>query len=56
MQIEQAIYKDDKKFKKAFNTIWDCSGVWVSGTCQHGVIYALKFVLHAESPAKYCGK
>jgi len=53
MQIKQAISKDDKKFKKAFNKIWGRSGGWVSGTCQHGVIYALKFVLRAESPRDY---
>ena len=53
MQIKQAISKDDEKFKKAFNKIWGRSGGWVSGTCPHGVIYALKFVLRAESPRDY---
>ena len=53
MQIKQAISKDDEKFKKAFNKTWGRSGGWVSGTCQHGVIYALKFVLRAESPRDY---
>ena len=53
MQIKQAISKDDEKFKKAFKKIWGRSGGWVSGTCQHGVIYALKFVLRAESPRDY---
>ena len=53
MQIKQAISKDEEKFKKTFNKIWGRSGGWVSGTCQHGVIYALKFVLRAESPRDY---
>ena len=52
MQIKQAISKDDETLK-AFNKIWGHSGGWVSGTCQHGVIYALKFVLRAESPRDY---
>lgn len=56
MQIEQVIYKDNKKFKKVFNMIWDCLGVWVFGICQYGVIYVLKFVLYVESLVKYCGK
>ena len=53
MQIKQAISKDNEKFKKAFNRIWGRSGGWVSGTCQHGAIHALKFVLCAESPRNY---
>lgn len=53
MQIKQAISKDEEKFKKAFNKIWGRSGGWVSGTCPHGVIYTLKFVLGAESPRDY---
>ena len=44
---------DAEKFKKVFNKIWGRLGGWVSGTCQHGVIYALKFVLRTESPRDY---
>lgn len=53
MQVKHAISKDDAKFKKAFKQLWGCSGGWVSGTCPHGVIYALKFVLRPESPRDY---
>jgi len=53
MQVKHAISKDDATFKKAFKQLWGCSGGWVSGTCPHGVIYALKFVLRAESPRDY---
>ena len=53
LQVKHAISGDDGKFKKAFKKLWGCSGGWVSGTCPHGVIYALKFVLRAESPRGY---
>lgn len=53
MQIKKAISKNDGNFKKVFNKLWGSSGGWVSGTCPHGIIYALKFVLRAESPRDY---
>lgn len=53
MQVKNGISKDKGKFKKAFNKMWGCSGGWVSGTCPHGVLYTLKFVLRAESPRDY---
>ena len=53
MQVKHAISKYDAKFKKTFKQLWGCSGGWVSGTCPHGVIYALKFVLRTESPRDY---
>ena len=53
MQVKNAMAKDDSKFKKAFHKMWGSSGGWVSGTCPHGVIYALTFVLRAESPRDY---
>ena len=45
--------KNDDKFKKAFNKLWGCSGGWASGTCPHGVVYALKFLIRSESPCDY---
>ena len=53
VQVKNAVSKDEAKFKKAFTKMWGCSGGWVSGTCPHGVIYTLKFVLRAESPRDY---
>lgn len=48
--VKNAISKAEIRFKKAFTKMWGCSGGWVSGTCPHGVTYALKFFLRAESP------
>ena len=53
MQVKNAIAKDKTKFKKAFTKMWGCSHGWVSRTCPHGVIYTLKFLLHAKSPLDY---
>ncbi|MES9880904.1 MAG: hypothetical protein ABW185_08490 [Sedimenticola sp.] len=53
MQIKVAISKDNEKFKKAFSKLWGRSGGWVSGTCTHGIIYCVKFVLRAEGPRDY---
>ncbi len=53
MAIKKAVGMDEEKFKKAFSNLWGCSGGWASGTCPHGVVYALKFVLRSESPRDY---
>ena len=53
MNIKRFISKDNDKFSKAFTKLWGCSGGWLSGACPHGVVYALKFVLRAESPRDY---
>ncbi len=53
MAIKKAVGMDEEKFKKAFSKLWGCSGGWASGTCPHGVMYALKFVLRSESPCDY---
>ena len=50
MQIKREMQKDNSKFKKVFTKLWGCSGGWVSAACPHGIVYAIKFVLHAESP------
>ena len=41
MSIKKAVGIDKEKFKKAFSKLWGCSGGWASGTCPHGVVYAL---------------
>ena len=50
---KELISDNDEKFKKTFSKLWGCSGGWLSGTCPHGVVYVLKFVLRAESPRDY---
>ena len=47
MKIKSLISDNDEKFKKTFSKLWRCSGGWLSGTCPHGVVYVLKFVLRA---------
>ena len=53
MKIKSLISDNDEKFKKTFSKLWGCSGGWLSGTCPHGVVYVVKFVLRAESPRDY---
>ena len=51
MQLKNCVSKDKEEFKKVFTKVWGHSGGWVSGTCEHGVVYALKFVLRSENLA-----
>ena len=53
MKIKSLISDNDEKFKKTFSKLWGCPGGCLSGTCPHGVVYVLKFVLCAESPRDY---
>lgn len=53
MQLKNSVSKDKDKFKKVFTKVWGHSGGWVSGACEHGVVYALKFVLRSESPRDF---
>ena len=53
MKIKNIINNDEAKFKKVFSKIWGYSGGWASATCPHGIVYALKFVLRAESHRDY---
>ncbi len=53
VQIKNSIGKDKEKFRKVFSKVWGRSGGWVSATCEHGVVYALKFVLRSESPRDF---
>ncbi|XP_076049595.1 uncharacterized protein LOC143030327 [Oratosquilla oratoria] len=41
-------------FQHAYVALHNHSGGWVSSTCPHNVTYAVKFLLHAESPRDYC--
>lgn len=41
------------KFNHAYSEVISHSGGWLSGTCQHNVTYAVKFLLRAESPRDY---
>ena len=49
-QIKFHVSKDFKNFTKVFTNVWGSSGGWLSATCEHGVVYALKFLLRCESP------
>ena len=53
MQIKKQINKGSQMFKKAFSKLCGHSREVVSASCPHGVVYAVKFVLHAESPRDY---
>ena len=53
LNIKKTITKDETQFNKAFCKIWGYSGGWISALCPHGIVYALKFVLRAESPRDY---
>ena len=53
MAIKRAVGMDEEKLKKAFSKLWGSSGGWASGTCPHGVVYVLKFVLRSENPRDY---
>ena len=53
MKIKSLISDNDEELKKTFSKLWGCSGGWLSGTCPHGVVYVIKFVLRAESPRDY---
>ena len=53
LNIKKIITKDETQFNKAFCKIWGYSGGWISALCPHGIVYALKFVLRAESPRDY---
>ena len=53
MNIKNAVENNEQKFKKAFFKLWGCSGGWASGTCPHGVVCAVKFLVCSESPQDY---
>ncbi|XP_071849794.1 uncharacterized protein [Apostichopus japonicus] len=51
--IQNAISSDENKFHKVFKKAWGSSGGWASLVCPHGIVYAIKFVVRAESPRDY---
>ena len=53
MRLKNPMANNDNNFKKLFSKLWGHSGVSVSFSCQHGIVYYLKFILSAESPRDY---
>ena len=53
MRLKNAIANNDNNFKKLFSKLWGHSGGWLSFSCQHGIVYYLKFILRAKSPRDY---
>ncbi|KAJ8023112.1 HMG domain-containing protein 3 [Holothuria leucospilota] len=49
-KIRDTLSKDDTKFDKLFTKLQGSSGGWASMVCPHGIVYAIKFLLRAESP------
>ena len=44
---------DKKKYDKVFKKVWGTTGGFATGTCMHGIVYCLKFVIRTESPRDY---
>ena len=51
-RIKSTINNKDT-FNKVFKKMFGSSGGWLSFACVHGIIYAAKFLLRAESPRDY---
>ncbi|PIK60069.1 hypothetical protein BSL78_02974 [Apostichopus japonicus] len=49
-KIRDTLIKDNSKFNKVFAKLQGSTGGWGSMVCPHGVVYAAKFLLRAESP------
>ena len=52
-RIKTGLGKNDIKFNKIFRKMFGFSGEWLTVACQHGIIYAIKFLLRSESPRDY---
>ncbi|XP_077862074.1 uncharacterized protein LOC144343260, partial [Saccoglossus kowalevskii] len=50
MRIRKSLFKNDALMNKVFQKVWGASGGWLSASCPHKVVYALKFLIRAESP------
>nr|XP_002732550.1 PREDICTED: uncharacterized protein LOC100376916 [Saccoglossus kowalevskii] len=50
LRIRQALIKNDNIMNKVFQKIWGASGGWLSASCPHRIVYAVKFLIRAESP------
>ena len=53
MRLKSVLTRDDEEFNKIFTKMWGHLGGWLSFSCPHGVVYYLKFLLHAESFRDY---
>ena len=52
-RIRTEIGTNTNSFNKIFKRYWGCSGGWLTGSCPHGVVYFLKFILRAEGVRDY---
>eukprot|EP00112_Aurelia_sp_Birch-Aquarium-sp1_P013996 Seg2997.2 transcript_id=Seg2997.2/GoldUCD/mRNA.D3Y31 product="HMG domain-containing protein 3" protein_id=Seg2997.2/GoldUCD/D3Y31 len=52
-RVKEGLGTQNNKFNKMFKKMFGRSGGWLTVACQHGVIYAVKFLLRAESPRDY---
>ena len=52
-RVKAAIDHNNSGFNKLFKKMFGRSCGWLSLACTHGVVYALKFLLRAESPRDY---
>ena len=52
-RIKDALGRKNDKVNKIFKKIFGCSGGWLTVACRHGIIYAVKFLLRAESLRDY---
>ena len=52
-RIKSVIRAGSSKFNKILRKFFGSSGGWVTFCCIHGIIYAVKFMLRAESPQDY---
>ena len=52
-RIKRSIQCESGQFNKIFKKMFGCSGGWLTLSCKHGIIYAVKFLLRSESPRDY---
>ena len=53
MRLKNAMANNDNNFKKLFSKLLGHSVGGLSFSCQHGIVYYLKFILRVESPRDY---
>ena len=52
-RIKASLGEDSARFNKVLTKRFGRSGGWLTVACKHGIIYAVKFLLRAESPRDY---
>eukprot|EP00112_Aurelia_sp_Birch-Aquarium-sp1_P023018 Seg6701.2 transcript_id=Seg6701.2/GoldUCD/mRNA.D3Y31 product="hypothetical protein" protein_id=Seg6701.2/GoldUCD/D3Y31 len=52
-RIRASLGEDSARFNKVLTKRFGRSGGWLTVACKHGIIYAVKFLLRAESPRDY---